>query len=191
MADEQRIERFRAMYDAGYPKMVAFVVRRARNRDDTDDIVGDIFMTAWRRLDDAPTEELWNAWLYGIAKRVLSNHYRSIDRRRRLTERVGSVAVPVESEAGPTIVNDALGHLAASDREILTLAVWDDLSNDEIGVALGIPPSTVAVRLHRARKRLGRELSRLGYVAPEQMKSEGVSRTPHDMTEESRSDEET
>ncbi len=168
MTDEARVAQFRLLYDAGYPRIVAYALRRARSQDEAYDIVGDTFMTAWRRLDDMPPEDARIAWLYGIARRVLSNHYRSTDRRRRLAERLQTEAPAISSAAddGPEVVRVALGRLRPDDREILTLATWDDLTNDEIAGALGLTTATVALRLHRARGRLARELARLGY-APE------------------------
>lgn len=182
LTDLARTERFRLMYDVGYPRIVAFALRRARTRDDAYDVVGDTFMTAWRRFDDAPSEEAWMAWLYGIARRVLANHYRSIDRRGRLVEKVGFASTPPtdEGDTGPEIVTEALTRLRPDDREILTLAAWDDLSNDEIAVVLDLKPQTAAVRLHRARKRLAKELALLGYPPDRenQVKSPEQDRTP-------------
>jgi len=47
------------------------------------------------------------------------------------------------------------------------LTAWDDLDNHEIAAVLGLTPAAVAVRLHRARRRLARELARVGLRAPE------------------------
>lgn len=183
MGDQTREERFRLLYDLGYPRIVAYALRRARTRDEAYTVVGDTFMTAWRRLDDLPAEEAWMSWLYGIARRVLANHYRSIDRQRRLQERLAAERAPAGpvTEDGPQVVRDALDRLKPDDREILTLAAWDGMSNSEIAAAVGLTPSAVAVRLHRAKKRLARELGRLGYQ-PEPdspMQFPNGNRTPH------------
>lgn len=181
MTDDARVAQFRVLYDSGYPRIVAYALRRARSQDEAYDIVGDIFMTAWRRLDDMPSEEARIAWLYGIARRVLSNHYRSADRRKRLVDRLETAAPATSSTAddGPEVVRVALSRIRPDDREILTLATWDDLTNDEIAVALDATSATVALRLHRARGRLAKELGRLGYAPQGQhdVQSGEVSRT--------------
>lgn len=122
------------------------------------------------------------AWLYGIARRVLANHYRSTDRQRRLEERLAAERAPVGpvTEDGPQVVRDALARLKPDDREILTMAAWDEMSNSEIAAAVGLTPSAVAVRLHRAKKRLTRELGRLGYqLEPDHpMQSPNENRIP-------------
>jgi len=174
----ERVERFRAVYDAAYPRLMAYALRRARTRDDAHDVVADTMLIAWRRLDDIPTDERRIAWMYGVARRVLANHYRATDRRDRLTDRLEHQAPADHGEFDA--VYEALDRLRTDDREILTLAAWDDLTNDEIAVVLSVTPGAVAVRLHRARARLARELARsgVGGAVEKSMKSERRSRTP-------------
>jgi RNA polymerase sigma factor (sigma-70 family) len=165
-----RVERFRLVYDAAHPRITAYALRRARTRDDAHDAISETFMTVWRRLDDVPEGPQSLPWIYGVARRVLANQYRSAGRRERLPERVGTVAEPAD-DPDFGFVHDALGRLRTDDREILTLSVWDGLSNDEIAAVFGIRPAAVAVRLHRARERFA---SRLGART---VKSANSSRT--------------
>jgi RNA polymerase sigma factor (sigma-70 family) len=172
-----RVERFRALYDAAYPPVMAYALRRARTREDALDVAAETMLTAWRRLDDIPTDGRRLPWVFGVARRVLANHYRAMSRQDRLAARLTSApdAADPEFEA----VHEALDALSPAQREILTLSAWDDFDNDEIAVALGISPGAVALRLHRARRRLARELGRLGVgAAPNPPKSAGPDRTP-------------
>jgi len=109
---------------------------------------------------------------------VLANHYRSADRRDRLTARL----TPAPPAADPDFeaVHEALDALSPAQREILTLSAWEDLDNDGIAVALGISAGAVALRLHRARRRLARELGRLGVRADQNSPKSGrPGRTPY------------
>lgn len=54
----------------------------------------------------------------------------------------------------------ALSRLRPPDQEILRLAVWEELPHRDIAAILGCSESSVAVRLHRARIRLGREIGK-------------------------------
>ena len=145
----ERVERYRAVYDASYPRVMAYALRRARNRDDAEDVVAETMLIAWRRLDEIPVDQRRIPWMYGVARRVLANHYRSTDRRRRLASRVERE--PVAGHGEFDVVHEALDALRLDEREILTLAAWDDLDNGEIAVVLSVTPGAVAVRLHRAR----------------------------------------
>ncbi|MFH2072499.1 MAG: RNA polymerase sigma factor [Actinomycetota bacterium] len=173
---DDRVERFRALYDEAYPRMMGYVMRRVRVGDDTHDVVSEIFTTAWRRFDDIPTGEARMPWMYGVARRALANHYRSHTRRHRLADRLAQV--PAGGGDSSDAVQEALDALRPDDREILTLVAWDDLDNDEIAAALGVAPGTVAVRLHRARKRMAAELGRRGVRSPNEVKSKDIIRTP-------------
>ena len=53
----------------------------------------------------------------------------------------------------------ALGSLSATDQELLLLVAWERLSNEQLAEMLGLSRGTVAVRLHRARRRLRRALA--------------------------------
>lgn len=181
--DADRVERFRELYDVAYPRIMAYSLRRARNREDVLDAVSETFMVVWRRLEDVPGDGRAVPWVYGVARRVLANQYRSGDRKAHLERRLRD-----ERSSGPggqsfDVVHEALGGLRSRDREILTLSAWDDLDNGEIAAVLGVSESNVAVRLHRARTRLARALGRLGMHRspsnPDRVKSEDGYRTPN------------
>ncbi|OFW52578.1 MAG: hypothetical protein A2V75_00270 [Actinobacteria bacterium RBG_16_70_17] len=174
---ESRVERFRVLYDDAYPRVMAYALRRARTREDALDVVAETMLVVWRRLDQIPTDRRRLPWVFGVARRVLANQYRAVARRDRLVARVAHE--PDSAAPEFDAVHRALDALRPDHREILTLAAWDDLDNDEIAVVLGITPAAVAVRLHRARARLARELGRLGVAgAVEKLpQSGGRSRT--------------
>jgi RNA polymerase sigma-70 factor (ECF subfamily) len=48
--------------------------------------------------------------------------------------------------------------LSDTDREVLSLAAWEELSVRDAARVLGVPASVFSVRLHRARRRLERHL---------------------------------
>lgn len=180
----QRVERFRAVYDESYPKIMAYALRRARSREDALDAVAETFVVVWRRLEDVPEDERRLPWVYAVARRVLANQYRSIDRVDKLKTRLMDNR-PQRADQSFDLVHDALDRLRSSDRELLTMAAWDDLDNSEIAIAIGTSEANVAVRLHRARKRLAKELTKLGWTEdreiPKRVKSEDTSRTPEEV----------
>ncbi len=159
-----RVARFRVLYDAAYPRVAAYALRRARTREDALDVVSETMLTAWRRLDEIPEGPQRLPWVFGVARRVLANHYRAAGRQERLVTRAAQD--PPGAAPQLDLVHEALHALQPDQREILTLAAWDDLDNREIAGVLGLTPAAVAVRLHRARRRLARELARLGLGAP-------------------------
>ena len=170
-----RAARFRMLYDAAYPRVMAYALRRARSREDALDVVADTMLIAWRRFEDIPAGDRSLPWVLGVAHRVLANHYRTEGRRERLLARAAQEPLTTAPEFD--LVHQALQELSDDHREILTLSAWDDLDNREIAAVLGLPPAAVAVRLHRARRRLARELGRLGLPAARGVISDAASRT--------------
>jgi RNA polymerase sigma-70 factor, ECF subfamily len=150
-------ERFEAIYADHAGAVYRYALRRTA-RDDAHDIVSEVFLIAWRRLEDVPAEP--RGWLLGVARRVASNARRGSDRRVALRERLTAERSPAPEEAdGPVRLAEALLSLSETDREALTLTAWDGLSHSEAAEALGVRESTFGVRLFRARRRLGRALT--------------------------------
>lgn len=158
----ERQRRFRALYEGNYDHILRFARRRTDSGADADDVVAETFLTAWRRLAEVPSDSMQRPWLYGVARRVLANQRRSEKRRgvlgRRLRgERSQPDRAPPEGEIAER-VEAAFEQLAQRDREILALAYWEDLETGEIAVVLGCSRNAARIRLHRARRRLAREL---------------------------------
>lgn len=150
--------RFRAAFDAYYRAIFSYAARRA-GRDAAADIAADVFTTAWRRIGHMPLEPDSLPWLYGVARKTVSNHHRSRTRQRALHLKVVSVKdTPTNSLDDVLAVRRELEKLKDDDREILMLAAWEELTPSEIATALGITPEASRVRLHRARQRLAERL---------------------------------
>ena len=73
---------------------------------------------------------------------------------------------PSESVGDAALMRSALASLKENDREALMLIAWDGLDNARASAALGVTPQTFAVRLHRARRKLKQEITRLAQPAP-------------------------
>jgi RNA polymerase sigma-70 factor (ECF subfamily) len=73
--------------------------------------------------------------------------------RDRMRVQQSSVGSPVGDD-GPSPAVRALWSLGASDQELLMLVAWDGLTRSQAAETLGISVGTLAVRLHRARRRL-------------------------------------
>jgi RNA polymerase sigma-70 factor (ECF subfamily) len=156
IADE---ERFRASYARHRTAIWRFLARRLGDDDLAEDLTSEVFVVAWRRRHDAPADEL--PWLYGVARRVLSNDRRGArieaERHRALAHQLAvepsSRPSPLDAPATSDTVAAALAALNERDREVLLLAAWEELSPRELATALGCRPNTARVRLHRARRR--------------------------------------
>jgi RNA polymerase sigma-70 factor (ECF subfamily) len=148
-------DRFEALFDAYHRQLLAYAARRCPTMADAEDAVAEVFLVAWRRLDDVPAGEEALPWLYGVARRTVGNQRRGIVRRGRLQARLEQtverpvVAAPPAAE----LALEALSRLSAADQELLRLVAWEELSHAEIAYVMGISVNAVTIRLHRARAR--------------------------------------
>jgi RNA polymerase sigma-70 factor (ECF subfamily) len=162
-----RETRFRAVYESTYADLVRFVQRRVHPTH-AEDIVADVFLVAWRRFDDLPTDAGdARAWLFRIAQQTLLNGQRGDRRRQALTIRIAEATVVAQSGETWKGSDSALvarrldlaaawGRLTEVHQEALSLAVWDGLAGPQAAVVLGISPVAFRLRLTRARRALRR-----------------------------------
>ena len=157
-------EAFAAIFDRHAGDVHHYLARRT-GAERADDLVAETFVVAFRRRGDFDaTQRSARPWLYGIATRLLSQHWRETARRTRLHEKslpelpvAGPDERAVDAAAAAHLrgpVGAALRGLAAGDLDVLLLVAWEDLTYEEVATALDIPAGTVRSRLHRARKQV-------------------------------------
>ncbi|NNC93350.1 MAG: RNA polymerase subunit sigma-24, partial [Acidimicrobiia bacterium] len=84
-------ERFETLVRRHSRPVLAYCLRRSTHVD-AHEAAADVFAVAWRKFAEVPDGEEALYWLFGVARRVLSNQQRSQRRRLRLTDKVGSLA---------------------------------------------------------------------------------------------------
>lgn len=164
---------FRAIFDAHNVAIRAFCARRLPV-EDANEAASDVFLTAWRRIEQVPEGHETLLWLYGVARNVVRNHDRRARRWTRLSARTGSVAaVPDDGPEVHVVRTDEHAQVVAvmatlheRDREILELKLWEGLSNDEVADVLGITKRAVEGRYTRALKQVSKRLERGVRTAP-------------------------
>jgi RNA polymerase sigma-70 factor (ECF subfamily) len=150
--------RFEELYRA-YADRVHAYARRRSSPAMADEVVADVFLVVWRRLDRVPEQPL--PWLLAVARKTLANRRRAEGRAAALRDRLVDLHRPVEpeSETVDGRLFTALASLGDRDRELLLLIAWEGLEQAEVAAALGVRRTTVAMRLHRARRRLADALA--------------------------------
>lgn len=153
------------MYEATYDRIYAYAYRHTGNHPDAEDVTAAIFesaLGAYPRFRNQGRPVL--AWLYTIAGRRVADFYR---RRRGFADlsAAGSTAdgAPSPAEQAERAwalaeLHAALDRLAPADRQVIDLHYFGGLSHGEAAQVLEITPNAATVRLHRALKRLGKEM---------------------------------
>lgn len=149
---------FRAAWDEHHPQVRQYLVRRV-GVDAADDLLAEVFTTAWRRWDSVPEGDARLWWLLACGRRLCANHARSLTRRASLIDRVaGRARTEATHDAVPAVVDShdvatALAALSPADREVLILSVWEDLDAAGVAAVLGISAEAAQKRIARARAR--------------------------------------
>ena len=151
---------FERAYIQYLPAVSGYLYRRV-DRQQVEDLASDVFAIAWRkRASVAPGEEL--PWLYRIAANVVANH------RRRQASGAALVAALRPADSSPSaeeiVVADASlaaawRRLRPAEREVLALALVEELAPAELAVALAVSVNAATIRVHRAKKRLAQFLA--------------------------------
>jgi RNA polymerase sigma-70 factor (ECF subfamily) len=153
--DADRRRRFELLVGKTYEPVQRYLRRRA-DPATADDVLGDVLLVLWRRLDDVPPEAPL-PWAYGVARGCLANARRSAARQDRVVVRLAHASRPGEPEDDGALA-EALDALPDTDRELLRLWAWEQLTAAEVAKVLGISPNAAGIRLHRAKAKLKKSL---------------------------------
>ena len=130
-------------------------VRFRVNSTDADDLIQDIFLTAYLKYSQLEKKKSFKPWILTIARNRCHDYFR----KQQKIQEVPLEEIPEHKLAigrmGPSIpspVEETLDLLTQKDREILRLFYWQGLSLVQISETLNLPPGTVKSRLHTARE---------------------------------------
>ena len=150
-ANVEREKRFLAAHAAGHDRIYRYFRRRTESAATAEDLCAEVFRIVWEKSADGGS--LSTMVLFGIAKNVLRNHYRSVSRS---TDLLGALRAERydERRSGDSAVHEALERLSPDEREVLLLTYWDGFTSKEVSDLLNTSATAVRMRLHRARKAL-------------------------------------
>jgi RNA polymerase sigma-70 factor, ECF subfamily len=153
-----------AVYREHFDFVWRSLLRLGMSRAAAEDAAQDVFLVVRRRLSDFDTRRAMRPWLFGIARRVASEHRRSSGRAERRLE----LLPPPEVAPGPEdrvsaveaseLVRRFLAELDDETRMIFVLSDLEGMSGTDISQALGINRNTVYSRLRKTRQRFERRI---------------------------------
>jgi RNA polymerase sigma factor (sigma-70 family) len=133
-----------------------------------EDITQDTFLQVYQKLDTLDNPTQFSGWLYVIVNRLCIAWFRknriqtesleetdiSEIETETYSQYVAAEHAKTNAEAQRDLVQKLLTKLKESDRQIITLHYFQEMTYSEIGSYLGISDSSIKSRLHRARQRL-------------------------------------
>jgi len=124
-----------------------------------EDLVQDVFLTAFRRIDHLRYEVSPRAWLFGVTRRVAFRYRRGAARRARQRAALAEAArppgaAPQQRQDDAWQLERLLAGLSATSRAVWEMTELLGMSAPEIASELGVPLNTVYSRLRLARSQL-------------------------------------
>ena len=142
---------------ARYARMIHGILLARVPRAEVDDLVQDVFLTAWRRLDALRDPAAFGGWLSMIARNRAIDHHRQMVEVTELPETLaapGSAGASAEAHS----VLEIIRGLPDAYRETLVLRLVEGMTGPEIAARTGLTPASVRVNLHRGMKLLRERL---------------------------------
>lgn len=170
--DAAGFEALMRRYHGALGRMLRAIVR---NPEDTEDLLQETFLRAYRYLHRFDPGRPFGPWLMCIGANLARNHLRRVRTRPEVPLEEGGEGSERAFEgawlADPRGTQEldhrellarthaALAHLPEELRAVLEMRLLGEMSYKEIAAALGIPIGTVMSRLNRARQRIQAELA--------------------------------
>jgi len=138
-------------------KLYLFIFNRTGNREDTEDIVQETFLKAYKNLSGYDPRWKFSTWVYTIAARTVASHFRHINISNREHFLESAPPSTPEEELLKDDVNNIWSVAQKLDQikfEVLWLRYREGMTLKEIGKIMGKSYVNTRVILHRAKAEL-------------------------------------
>ncbi len=157
------------------PRVFATARRYARQESEVEDVVQEVFLKAYQKLESFRGEAPFEHWLMRLAVRVCFDYLRQRKRRRESNfSELGEAESnwldthfeepdqdPEHAEAAKALVSKLLDQLSPSARLVITLLEIEERSTKEIADLTGWSVPVVKIRAFRARAEMKKCLAKL------------------------------
>ena len=146
-------EAFDELYKMFAPMVHGIILARVR-RDETDDLVQEVFIQAYKNLNSLREPNAVGSWLAMIARNRATEFYRSFKPTEELSEDLSHS----NSNAQANEILAAIRSLPDAYCETLILRLVEGMTGNEIAERTSLKPESVRVNLHRGMKLLREKL---------------------------------
>lgn len=132
-----------------------FVKFRLSSKFDAEDVLQDVYTTAFCKFDQLKNIAAFKPWIISIARNKCNDYFREQAKRLEIPMDLALERTLSYSRYGimeSSAVQDALEQLSDKDQQILYLYFWKQLPQAQIARRLSIPIGTVKSRLHTAKQ---------------------------------------
>ena len=151
-------EAFNGLYEMFAPMVHGVLLARVPY-DEVGDLVQEVFLTAFRKLDSLRDAERFGPWVAMIARNRAMDFHRRARATEELQDELAHAPRPA-AEAAEAL--ELIRALPEAYRETLVLRLVEGMTGPEIAARTGLQPASVRVNLHRGMKLLRERLAGKG-----------------------------
>ena len=156
---------FGALYNEYIRKIYDFIYFKTLNKETAEDLTSQVFLKVLKHISNFKSDN-FSAWLYTIARNTVIDHYRSDKNYKNIEDcwdlaDDGDLVAETDTELLMSKVRVAMKKISVSDRELLTMRLWSDMTFKEIALNLQKKEPAVKMAFSRAIQKLRGEISPL------------------------------
>ena len=132
-----------------------FVRYRLPSQTDADDVLQEVYLSAYRKFPQLKNKEAFKPWIISIARNKCNDYFRAKATQMEISIEELSQQELSAGRLGISVIHtvrETLDRLGDKDKQILYLYFWKELPQNEIAKLLEIPVGTVKSRLHTAKQ---------------------------------------
>ena len=142
---------FRALYDAYFNHLSAFVFKLCKSAETTEEILQDVFVKLWVRRHSLSQMDSPEAYIFSMARNKTIDYLRRLVRDAHLTELLTDQLLTDNNDAEERLnakelrdlIAEALNGLSEQKKKIFHLSKEEGLSHDQIAEVMHLSKSTV------------------------------------------------
>lgn len=163
-------EGFGALYEAYVKKIYSFIYYKTYHRETAEDIVSAVFIKALENIGSyKPAKGSFSAWLYGIARHAVIDHFRNAKPEMPLEDvwdipSGGDFTVDLDARDKLEAVREHLAKFKPVHREVVILRLWQGLSYREISEIIGASEANCKMIFSRTLGKLKDELGPMAVI---------------------------
>ena len=140
---------------ADFSRLVHAILLGRVPRRDVDDLVQDVFVTAYTRIRELREPAAFGGWIATIARNRATDYLRQSREQVELPDELPG-GDPIEAETFAVL--EVIRGLPEAYRDTLLMRLVEGMSGQEIADRTGLAPGSVRVNLHRGMKLLREKL---------------------------------
>ncbi|OGE79125.1 MAG: hypothetical protein A2751_05800 [Candidatus Doudnabacteria bacterium RIFCSPHIGHO2_01_FULL_46_14] len=147
---------FGQIYDLYFQKVYRFIYFRVNHKEAAEDLVSEVFIKVWDKLDKIQEAQAFNGWIYQIARNLVIDYYRSrkenvdISLLENVLQYEDNMIDRTNLSFQQKAFLENLGQLTEEQQIVIKLKFLEELDNPDIAKILGKSEGAIRVIQHRA-----------------------------------------